>query len=85
MFRISTEDVNRELTIGTVKKFFPSFAVTTGIGVWKDNIEKSIHFDIVVSNIEERKRVLQCAEAIRIQNNQECVLVIEFSTKETFV
>ena len=82
MHRIYTEDKNREAVFQILNGFFDGYTVTTGIGAWKGQQEPSLIIDLFGEGDNE---VYAVAEAIRLRNGQESVLVAKFHESHEFV
>lgn len=89
VFRIYTEDKNREKTINLASRYFLNFSVFYGKCVWHSNQESTVVFEVVDdSGIDDRSvhtRVINLAKAIRKLNKQTDVLVTESRADVTFV
>jgi len=79
LFKIYTEDVNREriericldyLLFGT------GFTITTGTGYWLGHREKCVVIE-VVGREADKDQVLRAASKIKTANKQEVVMVVE--------
>ena len=85
LFRILTEDINElktAKTIELVSKFFNGFTLIKGIGYWQGKPENCLIFEIQTDN---KKDVLWLANQIKLQNNQESVLVQEIKSTAKFI
>jgi hypothetical protein len=82
MFRILTEDVNRESIYAILDSHVGGYTVTPSIGSWKGQRENSLAVDLVDV---DRLTVARIAESIRLANRQESVLILDFPAKATFV
>lgn len=78
LFRILTEKINSkstgqpQRTIDLVAKFFDGFTVLNGQGYWQGKPEDCIIFEI---ETDKKDLVLWLANQIKMQNNQQSVLV----------
>lgn len=72
MYRIYTEDKNREATLKLVAASFDAFTVLEAQGYWRGTPERSIVIEIETENA---KGVHKLARDIREANAQEAVLV----------
>lgn len=76
MFKLYTEDVNRERVIELAQDFLSGFTVTYGEGFWEGKREKTLIIEttVPVANVQE------LARAICVENDQESVLVERFDS-----
>ena len=72
LYRIMTEDLNRQAVLSEVSKSFEGFTVREALGYWRGTPEASITIEIIT---DDKPGVLRVAEAIRVLNHQESVLV----------
>jgi hypothetical protein len=85
LYRILTEDINQlktEKTIELVSKFFNGFTLIKGIGYWQGKPENCLIFEI---QTDDKKDVFWLANQIKLQNNQESVLVQEIKSTAKFI
>ncbi len=82
MYRICTEDKNREQVHAILDEFVDGYALFPGVGSWKGQRELSLTIDLVYA---ERWVVYAIAQRIKDLNNQEAVLVLEIPETSTFV
>ena len=82
MYRICTEDINREGIARILDAHVDGYALFTGIGCWKGQHENSVSIDLIGA---KRETVLAIAEQIKTANQQESVLVYELPVVATFV
>ena len=82
MYRILTEDVNRESIYAILDSYVDGYTVTPSIGSWRGQRENSLAIDLVDVS---RLTVVRIAESIRRENSQESVLVLEIHAKAIFV
>lgn len=94
VYRIYTEDVNREETIKLVGEYFSNFSVFYGACYWHGKKESTVVFEIIddgqcnitTTDIQEMSnRVQNVSQAIRRANNQTDVLVIEDVVNISFI
>jgi hypothetical protein len=78
VFRIYTEDLNRDEILQLTAKKFDSFTLQPTTGYSKGKPEKSIVLEIVEA---KKKDVAAVAEQIRGLNGQKSVLVIRLNGK----
>ena len=76
--RILTEDVNRQLVIDILSKYFDSFSIVPQVGYWKGQEERSLSIEIIGAS---EKTVLRASEEIRVANAQEAVMVFSITGK----
>ena len=82
MYRILTEDVNRESIYAILDSHVDGYTVTPAIGAWKGQRENSLAIDLVNA---PRTLVYRIAEIIRAENKQESVLVLQFFADPVFI
>lgn len=76
LYRIYTEDVNREGIIKFVSTYFTGFTVLEATGVWEGKTERSIVIEIVSHDMVGGFGVLRrIAEFIKEVNGQDAVLI----------
>ena len=83
LFKIYTEDVDREKIERICSEELESFTITTGTGYWHYRRENCIVID-VVGREADRKAVLKTASRIKTKNNQESVMVVETVADHVF-
>lgn len=74
LFRIYTEDVNREETEALAGAHFDGFTTLTATGFWQGVRERSLVIEIV-DEPDALPRVRDLAAAIKRANHQQAVLV----------
>ena len=82
MYRICTEDVNRETIHAILDAHVPGYAVMPGIGSWKGQREKSLTIDLIDTPLRTAREI---AEAIKTANNQEAVLLLDIPVVAEFI
>ena len=82
MYRICTEDKNRETIYQILDSHVDGYAVMPGIGSWRGVREASLTIDLI-GPTAETVRVI--AEQIRQANDQEAVLVLNIHAEEEFI
>jgi hypothetical protein len=82
MYKILTEDVNRDGIFAILDSYVEGYTVTPSIGAWRGRRENSLAIDLVDV---PRGTVAAIAETIRAANKQESVLILEFASVPTFV
>lgn len=86
MFRILTEDVNREGILALVSAKFDAFAVLPSIGYWKGTRENSLAIEIATPTPDlKRAVVFALALEIKLLNKQDAVLVQELQDTASLV
>lgn len=73
LYRIFTEDVNRQTVVHMVSQSFDGFTVYSTIGYWKGEREHSLTIEI--SGKVSKAKVFKLAKAIKIYNKQQNVLI----------
>ncbi len=84
LYRICTEDKNRQGLETVVGMYYDGFTILSGRGYWKGTAENSLVIEIVAEE-EDAPKILALAENIKIKNGQESVLVQAINCKHTFV
>ena len=82
MYRILTEDVNRNGIFAILDRYVDGYTVTPSIGAWKGQLENSLAIDLVDG---PRGTVENIARVIRWENQQESVLILEVPATPTFI
>ena len=84
LYRICTENKNREQVEAIVAKRFDGFTVFEAKGYWKGQDEASLVIEVIPPEINE-DNILGLAEDIKALNSQESVLIQELSCVSYFV
>ena len=75
MFRIFTEDLNRDKIIRILTSQFSGFAIIPVIGFWKGEQEDGLTIEIVTADFKnDLAKVRQVCREIKVLNNQDAVL-----------
>jgi hypothetical protein len=82
MYRILTEDVNRDGIFAILDRYVDGYTVTPSIGAWKGQRENSLAIDLVDVPLQTVENI---ARVIRWENRQESVLILEIPAIPTFV
>lgn len=83
-FRICTED--RANLESIAARYFEAFTVFRGVGSWRGVQERSACLEIFSWNPDsDRRNVYNVAEAIRDENSQESVLVVEIPSSGVLI
>ena len=82
MFRILTEDKNRDGILAILDSYVDGYTLFYGAGAWKGVRELSVSIDIIGA---ERSTVYAIAEEIKQANAQESVLVYEIDAHPVFI
>lgn len=80
LYRLYTEDKNRETVKEIVSKYFDGYTLLSGEGVWKGNEEKSLVIEIYTLDHNAEHVIQKIADEIEIRNEQESVLVVSLPT-----
>ncbi|KKK83012.1 hypothetical protein LCGC14_2797650 [marine sediment metagenome] len=75
LYRIMTEDLNRDQVIKLASKYFDGYSISkpgARSGFWKGQEEASLLIEVITS---AKNKVMQLANEIKKLNNQESVLV----------
>ena len=78
MYRIYTEDLNREQIEAILASSFDSFTVLPATGYWEGQRENSL---VIELDTNDKSSVVASAGRIKQQNHQEAILITE--VKET--
>ncbi len=84
LYRIYTEDKNRESIEALVNQYFSGFTIIETTGYWEGTKEKSLIIEIITAD-HNGSTVRVLAEAIRSKNKQQSVLVTSTEIKQTFI
>jgi len=79
IYRIYTEDINRNKIEAAANNLFDGFTLIPAIGYWKGIKENSIIIEIFTTDVDS---VFSLADQIKEFNNQEAVLVVSVFTRE---
>jgi len=79
LYRIYTEDINRNKIEAAANNLFDGFTLIPAIGYWKGIKENSIIIEIFTTDVDS---VFSLADQITEFNNQEAVLVVSVFTRE---
>jgi hypothetical protein len=82
MYRIYTEDVNREAIQALADSFFDGYTLIPSVGVWAGTHEASLIVEVAT---EARDSVHELASEIKALNHQQAVLVTHVRQDERFV
>lgn len=82
LYRLYTEDKNREAIVKIVSQETDGFTLIPAIGYWKGQPENSLIIELDGLSAFDAGRI---AEAIRQANNQQAVLVQEIVTESKLV
>jgi hypothetical protein len=82
VFRVCTEDKNRDGIQAILDSRVDGYSLFAGIGCWKGQRELSLSIDLIGP---DRETVYQIAELIKTLNAQESVLVLEIPVSATFI
>ena len=86
LYRIYTEDKDRQGIIELASTHFKGFTVCPAYGYWEGIPESSIIIEIQVDGTDiERNQVYKLAQDIKVQNKQQAVLVIEIECTGSLV
>lgn len=80
--RILTEDVNYNLVVDILSKYFDSFTIQQSRGYWKGSAEASLVIEVIGGAYGD---VRKASEEIRVANNQEAVLIFSVTGKSTLI
>jgi hypothetical protein len=84
LYRIYTEDKNRQAVEELTRKSFPSFTVFSGKGVWNGNSEPCLVIELILYP-EDRGSVKSLSRQIAEMNRQDYILMTEVSIESNFL
>lgn len=84
IYRLYTEDIDRNNIINLVSRYYPGFNVREAEGYYKGLMEKAIVIELVAMGSQAHV-IRFLAKAIAQMNRQECVLVTSQPCKAEFV
>lgn len=84
LYRILTEDKNRDGIVGIIKECFTGFTLIPAIGYWQGIKENSLIIEINASSLDEY-RINVIAKQIKILNNQQAVMVQQIDVKSELI
>lgn len=82
MYRILTEDVNREAIYSILDSYVDGYTVTPSVGSWRGVRENSLAIDLIGI---DQTIAEQIALNIKDANKQESVLLLSIETEATFL
>ena len=82
MYRICTEDINRGAIQAILDSRVDGYSLFSGIGCWKGQRENSLAIDLIDV---PREIVEKIAQVIKLENQQESVLILEVPVTATFI
>ena len=85
LYRIMTEDINRDSIIAIVAELFESFTIIPAIGFYRGKPENSIIIEIEDCGSNANRMVLNISDHIRRRNKQHSVLVSKIETESRSV
>lgn len=86
LYRILTEDKNRDDIGKLVSRYFPAFSLFTGQGFWKGTPEHSLCIEIDTDDDSKKYgAVRHIAETIKIKNHQDAVMIQKIETAQDWV
>jgi hypothetical protein len=85
LFRIYTENKNVTGIVGIMADgFAEGFSIFEGTGYWAGCKEPCLVVEVVAAE-EQRPLVMACADEIKVENQQQCVLVTSWDVDVTYV
>ena len=85
LYRILTENKNREAVEDIVSTEFPGFTIIEATGYWNGVREESLIIEIDAGNEIKGMTVTRIAEMIKRHNQQESVMIQAVMTQNKFV
>lgn len=73
LYRIFTEDKNRDEIERIVSRYFQGFTIISAVGYWNGTKENSLIIEIL--GIYDYDKIVKICNEVKITNNQEAVLV----------
>jgi len=84
LYRLYTERINLPNIKKIVSSQFDGFTLTNGEGYWRGESEESLIIEIV-SNDDIEAKVINLAKLIKLENNQESVLLQVLENSSIFI
>jgi len=84
LYRLLTEDVNREGISREVGKYYPGYSLIPSQGYWEGAPESSLIIEISIPH-EDGGRVRALAQRIRELNQQQAVLIQQFEIDQSLI
>lgn len=81
LYRILTEDKNRDGIVDIIKEHFDGFTLIPAIGYWQGVKENSLIIEISVTPRPDNYRIYVIVDQIKILNSQQAVLVQKIDSK----
>ncbi len=75
LLRLHTEDKNRKGLLTLCNQYFTGYTITQGLGAWKGVEEHSLTIEVSTKVKVDIEKAKLLAEAIKVQNKQEAVLL----------
>jgi hypothetical protein len=86
LYRIYTENKQRQMIEQEVRHYFNAFTMYEAKGFWKGTREKTLVIEITSSKNNSELKLIDClCKAIKTLNNQECVLFTVQEVKVQFI
>ena len=85
LYRILTENKNRQVVEDIVSAEFPGFTIIEAMGYWNGVRELSLIIEIDAGNEFKGMAVTRIAEMIKRHNQQESVMIQAVMTQNKFV
>ncbi len=85
LYRIITEDKNRHKTVVLVTNHFKDFTIISAIGYWNGIAESSLIIEVSTDVINAGYRIGVLAKLIKVQNQQDAVLVQEIPCNSSLI
>jgi hypothetical protein len=82
MYRILTEDKNRETILSILDAHVYGYTVSPVMGAWRGQREASLAIDLVATS---KATVVSIATHIKAANEQESVLILDFTAQPIYV
>jgi len=85
LYRITTEDKNRNVIVHIVKEYFDGFTLIPAIGYWQGIKENSLIIEIDVKHPLSKYRMRTLAKRIKELNEQQAVMVQRINVKSELI
>lgn len=85
LYRIFTEDKNRNEVEDIISKYFPGFTIISATGYYEGQKENSLIIELAISAMGDINKVYRIARLIKENNNQEVVMVQKISDQTKFI
>lgn len=85
LYRLGTEDKDRNRIIAIVSKYFDGFTVIPCIGVWQSARENALIVEIDSTDDNAEQSVGAIIDEVKALNHQDCIILQQVETQTVFV